>query len=780
MDRRAFTLQPLIAQGILHPGDNRLSCAVGGIDYFADLGPGGEIIFEGQQFKSPSAFSVHVKRKQNPGRKADDGWTSVKYHRGNFAELLATFRPELERISNGLESVESPVKSAGTSQARSSRSRPRRARAKPSYQEESVSDDQGVDGSDGEVGNGHEAPYHRDWQMMAGAQPHTMYDDDIKLEYEESQQPHSNQVDSLLDEDFRRRYLASHDRPALEDCTEEDFEADLCEFLRCRQEPALAKAVTEHRITCNNTPLDIFGLYREVIKCGGLARNERYDESKRWCGNINFAGSIFPNMRNYTPNHKATSIGNQLLSNYKKFLYEYEKCYAPRDLHGMPVDEGGHNPSALDFLADVANSAGNHVESSRGTAAAAMSAGTQPINGILKGERTQRRRSTRTGKRTHPEAAALGPSDEPSKRGDRKRVRIGVVDGQSGQHVIAALRRLEGVPGRPPPGTLLLAQDPRSLNRHWPVIVSSVDRLPQSVAAGGSLHCGGDNAFPLRLCEASRNGRPEFALPVMALGTQSLGWVEQAACRPYTPSAADSALVSVMPEVAAGGYSPGEDSASHAVCARALKLAAQYQTVNDIQQVFSSSMAEGAGAYHVAKRLCDLEGRLPIDSVMSDSFQFWTTWRRQLCRLDSAAELTPQILTLAHQLDPNILRRGVSAGLWDDLRHLLDMLPHTDGEGEGDPRLGMITTQRGPSILATDAAVTALEDAIDWRRLRVLWSPSKGPNTARPPSMSPGPVASSPDSGGMQSLSVRGAVPGHPEGNVATSPAHQACQVKYL
>lgn len=68
-------------------------------------------------------------------------------------------------------------------------------------------------------------------------------------EYEEPQQPHNNQLDSLLDEEFRRRYVASHDRPALEDCTEEDFEADLCEFLRCRQEPALAKAVTEHRIT---------------------------------------------------------------------------------------------------------------------------------------------------------------------------------------------------------------------------------------------------------------------------------------------------------------------------------------------------------------------------------------------------------------------------------------------------------------------------------------------------------------------------------------------------
>ena len=32
----------------------------------ADLGPAGEIIFEGQFFKSPSAFSVFVKRKVCP------------------------------------------------------------------------------------------------------------------------------------------------------------------------------------------------------------------------------------------------------------------------------------------------------------------------------------------------------------------------------------------------------------------------------------------------------------------------------------------------------------------------------------------------------------------------------------------------------------------------------------------------------------------------------------------------------------------------------------------
>ena len=52
------------------------------------------------------------------------------------------------------------------------------------------------------------------------------------------------------------------------------------------------------------------------------------------------------------------------------------------------------------------------------------------------------------------------------------------------------------------------------------MIVGCVDSLPQAVASGGSLHSGGDNAFPLRLCEASSNGRPDTALPVMALGTQ--------------------------------------------------------------------------------------------------------------------------------------------------------------------------------------------------------------------------------------------------------------------
>lgn len=61
----------------------------------ADLTDNGEIVFEERTFRSPSAFSVYVKRKVNPSRKADDGWTSVKY--GN--NLLSHYRGVLHELT---------------------------------------------------------------------------------------------------------------------------------------------------------------------------------------------------------------------------------------------------------------------------------------------------------------------------------------------------------------------------------------------------------------------------------------------------------------------------------------------------------------------------------------------------------------------------------------------------------------------------------------------------------------------------------------------------------
>ena len=66
--------------------------------------------------------------------------------------------------------------------------------------------------------------------------------------------------------------------------------------------------------------------------------------------------------------------------------HDFSALAALYDETSACLQQGGHNPSALDFLADVANSAGNYPgDTSKGTAAAAAaSAGTGPVNGILK------------------------------------------------------------------------------------------------------------------------------------------------------------------------------------------------------------------------------------------------------------------------------------------------------------------------------------------------------------------------------------------------------------
>ena len=49
------------------------------------------------------------------------------------------------------------------------------------------------------------------------------------------------------------------------------------------------------------------------------------------------AGDIFPAMHNFKRGHRATSIGTQLLSNYRKYLAAYERSWAAVDLPMHPL-----------------------------------------------------------------------------------------------------------------------------------------------------------------------------------------------------------------------------------------------------------------------------------------------------------------------------------------------------------------------------------------------------------------------------------------------------------
>ena len=55
-------------------------------------------------------------------------------------------------------------------------------------------------------------------------------------------------------------------------------------------------------------------------------------------------------MKNYTPYNRATSVGNQLLNNYRKFLLNYEICHRSRDLGGPLA-----TPSAVTAVTEVSN-----------------------------------------------------------------------------------------------------------------------------------------------------------------------------------------------------------------------------------------------------------------------------------------------------------------------------------------------------------------------------------------------------------------------------------------
>ncbi|KAK9843758.1 hypothetical protein WJX81_005092 [Elliptochloris bilobata] len=89
--RGAPTLRDLVEAGITPPGRNRITVVYKGVTYTASLGHEGLILYQGRKFATASAFSIHCKRLQTPGKQGDDGWKSVLYE----GQPLERFRRRL-------------------------------------------------------------------------------------------------------------------------------------------------------------------------------------------------------------------------------------------------------------------------------------------------------------------------------------------------------------------------------------------------------------------------------------------------------------------------------------------------------------------------------------------------------------------------------------------------------------------------------------------------------------------------------------------------------------
>ena len=76
--RATVSLKQLVAAGFLETGPEALWISYLNQTWHGSLDGNGVIAFANQHFHSPSAWAIHCKRIANPGKKADDGWKSVR------------------------------------------------------------------------------------------------------------------------------------------------------------------------------------------------------------------------------------------------------------------------------------------------------------------------------------------------------------------------------------------------------------------------------------------------------------------------------------------------------------------------------------------------------------------------------------------------------------------------------------------------------------------------------------------------------------------------------
>jgi hypothetical protein len=77
--RSTVSLKMLVDDGKCNPGHDALWITYQNQTWSGELSADGIITFQGKTFNSPSAWAIYVKRLANPGKKADDGWKSVRY-----------------------------------------------------------------------------------------------------------------------------------------------------------------------------------------------------------------------------------------------------------------------------------------------------------------------------------------------------------------------------------------------------------------------------------------------------------------------------------------------------------------------------------------------------------------------------------------------------------------------------------------------------------------------------------------------------------------------------
>ena len=110
-------------------------------------------------------------------------------------------------------------------------------------------------------------------------------------------------------------------RPALRECSQEDFMLDFMRFHHARgRDWERCWSNLDRALARTGAPMDCMHLYRMICALGGFVNRESAKTRLSMT-------EIFKLMFNYYENHTMTDVGNRLLNAYENYFWEYELAH---------------------------------------------------------------------------------------------------------------------------------------------------------------------------------------------------------------------------------------------------------------------------------------------------------------------------------------------------------------------------------------------------------------------------------------------------------------------
>jgi hypothetical protein len=483
-------------------------------------------------------------------------------------------------------------------------------------------------------------------------------------------------------------------------------------------------------------------------------------------------GEVFPRLRNYTPDHRATSVGTQLRGNYTRYLLAYEQAHASIDMprsdcfnvnvntRRMVVETvAAADPLAL--LAEVASKQEQQVVKDKQQEIEVQGEKEEHMKQQRLHKEVQKEQQDEQQQQQQPQemhdqskstpSACSGGLNDSCTDGFNVHKRRALDNGAwiatkgtalansvppTTMHACSSVADTTAAPDTTAawlqPGAVILVREAgkatdsreassRQPSRWWAAVIAAPDQLLLEVAA----------SRPAPVAAPSST-----SVCVLLLGSSKLAWVPIAACTTFTEHAGRIALAAAwreLPEQGGTRVCGQSDTGTHNVQQRDLaRLSGLRQAVrwasepttqrNSVTSGAPRGWVTAAGVAVLAHQLLELETQLPLDAFTCHDGATWDAWRACVRAAAAPAQLAQQVLALAARCGSAALRSGCggAGGLAYQLAAAL-----SDASKDTLSTQGALIKVNGmtpnPSVAGVSLALRVLNNAFDRSKLTALW-----------------------------------------------------------